>query len=758
MVEDQDVSTLTFFTFDKTGVKQQEVTLPKNIAEDISNMFDELKHRFKSDPLSDETKYLQIEFIDMLDLYGLIPQDLSKEYVLSLLNPPWIKFLQKMLKLSSKTTFLRSPVLNFLNRYVNVNDINMKSKLFEQQDFITKYVLLSNIASSGIGIQLPLFMLPRPRGVAAWAASDAYTYVGSLIQAQGFIAHGTQQALALGFAGVGLSFYLGWLVYALIGYAAFLIINAENIDYVGPPNQAPVISDENPSNGAMNIPISLNELSFRISDFERNRMDYVVSTSPDIGSGSGVNKRDGVYKVPVSGLEGNTKYTWHVVVGDGRDIVEKTFSFTTEMIAPVVSDPLPKDGDSWVPVDISQLSFRLKDFQGDLMDYTVETSPDIGSGGGSDVGNGVYSVDVSGLDGTTEYSWFVNVTDGTYWTREVFSFKTQPFMVFDPFDEGWQYRKKITIDHDLVDGDLSDFPVLVSVFDSDLRDKAQTDGDDILFMDGSGVANRLFHEIELYDDSDGELVTWVKIPDLDGDVDTVLYMYYGNPSCDIQQYPELVWDNNYLAVYHLNENLGNRKDSTSNNLHFNVHSGSPSAMDGKIGNCQDFDGNERLSINNVNLGTTHTISFWLKFDVLTTFDEVIGTSGKEYILTRWDSGGRYIYAHSGGSEVSIETQDINDKTVTGVWYYLTIARDHTSWGGWYVNGTYDTGNFKSGTNDMSYSFLGDVNANPDYTFVGQVDELKVSLVMRSADWISTEYNNQNNPSSFLNFGPEESAP
>ncbi len=59
---------------------------------------------------------------------------------------------------------------------------------------------------------------------------------------------------------------------------------------------------------------------------------------------------------------------------------------------------------------------------------------------------------------------------------------------------------------------------------------------------------------------------------------------------------------------------------------------------------------------------------------------------------------------------------------------------------------------------MSYSFLGDVNANPDYTFVGQVDELKVSLVMRSADWISTEYNNQNNPSSFLNFGPEESAP
>ena len=41
---------------------------------------------------------------------------------------------------------------------------------------------------------------------------------------------------------------------------------------------------------------------------------------------------------------------------------------------------------------------------------------------------------------------------------------------------------------------------------------------------------------------------------------------------------------------------------------------------------------------------------------------------------------------------------------------------------------------------------------------GIVDELQVSKISKSSYWISTEYNNQNDPLSFYNFGPEESAP
>ena len=38
---------------------------------------------------------------------------------------------------------------------------------------------------------------------------------------------------------------------------------------------------------------------------------------------------------------------------------------------------------------------------------------------------------------------------------------------------------------------------------------------------------------------------------------------------------------------------------------------------------------------------------------------------------------------------------------------------------------------------------------------GVIDELRISKICRSSSWISTEYNNQNDPLSFLSFGPEE---
>jgi len=41
-------------------------------------------------------------------------------------------------------------------------------------------------------------------------------------------------------------------------------------------------------------------------------------------------------------------------------------------------------------------------------------------------------------------------------------------------------------------------------------------------------------------------------------------------------------------------------------------------------------------------------------------------------------------------------------------------------------------------------------------FNGLIDEVRVSNIARSADWIATEYNNQYTPSAFYSFGSEES--
>ena len=83
-------SSLTFHTFDKTEEKQCNAVLSTDNADDLYDMFEELKYMIVYEPKSNETQALKIEFVEMLDAYGLIPDDLSKSDVIALLNPSWL--------------------------------------------------------------------------------------------------------------------------------------------------------------------------------------------------------------------------------------------------------------------------------------------------------------------------------------------------------------------------------------------------------------------------------------------------------------------------------------------------------------------------------------------------------------------------------------------------------------------------------------------------------------------------------------------
>jgi hypothetical protein len=46
----------------------------------------------------------------------------------------------------------------------------------------------------------------------------------------------------------------------------------------------------------------------------------------------------------------------------------------------------------------------------------------------------------------------------------------------------------------------------------------------------------------------------------------------------------------------------------------------------------------------------------------------------------------------------------------------------------------------------------------EYGFKGCVDEVRISGIVRSEEWIETTYNTINDPSNFYSVGPEESPP
>ena len=178
----------------------------------------------------------------------------------------------------------------------------------------------------------------------------------------------------------------------------------------------------------------------------------------------------------------------------------------------------------------------------------------------------------------------------------------------DWFDTRWQYRKEITVDHTKVSSNLTNFPVLIDITDTDLQSKAQSDGDDILFTDDSDT--KLDHEIELYDSSTGYLAAWVKVPSLSSSSDTILYMYYGNPSATNQENPTGVWDSNYVMVQHLEETSGTLYDSTSS-ANDGTNTGAVFSSSGKMDGAYDFNGNDHISVDSSMLtGNEFTISFW----------------------------------------------------------------------------------------------------------------------------------------------------
>jgi len=92
-----------------------------------------------------------------------------------------------------------------------------------------------------------------------------------------------------------------------------------------------------------------------------------------------------------------------------------------------LSNPIPSDNINNVPVSTTTLSVTINEPDGDPIDWTIETSPNIGRSSGIDENNGTKTCTVSGISQGTTYIWYVNVTDGTNWKRQTYSFTTGNF-------------------------------------------------------------------------------------------------------------------------------------------------------------------------------------------------------------------------------------------------------------------------------------------------------------------------------------------
>lgn len=302
-------------------------------------------------------------------------------------------------------------------------------------------------------------------------------------------------------------------------------------------------------------------------------------------------------------------------------------------------------------------------------------------------------------------------------------------------------------------GDLNNFPVLVSFTNSDLS-KAKSDGSDFVFTDSTN--SLLSFEIERFVKSTGELVAWVKLPTVSSGDDVDFYLYYGNSDSTSQQNVTDVWSEDFKNVYHMSQDPSGGSGSILDSL--NEYNGTPNNMgsenlvSGKIGQAIDFNGtNEDISLStDYDAPQIATISMWINRDRIDTLERPLGGDGNWEWRIAATTGipTSDFYRGSGVSGVTALTSTTN-------WYYIVFTYNNTTdLNQIFVNGILDN------SNTLAEESIGTVNlrigsrSGTGY-FDGIIDEVRISTVERSSAWVQTEFNNQNDPSSFLTLGSEE---
>ncbi len=325
------------------------------------------------------------------------------------------------------------------------------------------------------------------------------------------------------------------------------------------------------------------------------------------------------------------------------------------------------------------------------------------------------------------------------------------------YSSNWGFRQKITIDSVLVPGDLSNFPVLVSVTDTNLiavpgGNVGKTNGGDIFFTNASGTM-KLNHEKVLYNSVTGEFTAWVMVPNVSSASDTELYIYYGNPGAvDQWETDGSTWDVNYTGVWHLDETVTDEsigsvhKDSTYND---NGVQNNNATASGQILSGQDFDGSgDWVQIDKTSIiFTDFTYSAWINTSVIPlsgNWDTIIDLDNDKQLLALEDSSYN-IWGRCG---------NINHGSAAAGWHHIVWSVTGSNYILYEDGIQIGSGGGCAANRTGQYIMIGSGLGGNEY-FNGVIDEVRVSNTGRTPDWIIASFFNQNAPASFIALGAQE---
>jgi len=323
-----------------------------------------------------------------------------------------------------------------------------------------------------------------------------------------------------------------------------------------------------------------------------------------------------------------------------------------------------------------------------------------------------------------------------------------------------EYHKKVILP--VPTANLTDFPVCIKVVaDTDIGAVCREDGFDIHFKAGNGVTELKF-ERESFAVAAGAAtgIFWVKTNV--STAGTFIFLCYGANTTDSSD-AQNTWDSGFKAVYHMNDaTTSTILDSTANNNDGTKKGANePIEATGKIGMGQDFDGADdaiaALTSTSLDFAGDFTLECWVK-----TTQAGIPTGGfiarmdGSYLRGYWlklSSDKARFLARDGTTNGALPSiASINND----VWRHV-VGRKTASTLEIYIDGILN--------NSISIAIgaitlveplrLGRHSLPGEGYYDGLVDEVRISSIARSAEWIAYEYANMNPAGGGLTWGAQE---
>ncbi len=306
---------------------------------------------------------------------------------------------------------------------------------------------------------------------------------------------------------------------------------------------------------------------------------------------------------------------------------------------------------------------------------------------------------------------------------------------------------------------LTDFPVLVRLSENipgfSYDDFQLANGGDLRFFDAAG--NLLSHEIDTWNPN-GVSTVWVKVPTLNAS--TAITAKYG---CEAppDNAPGSVWSNGYVGVWHLGESALPLRESSETSSDFSSKSGSTIAFaaPGVVGGSVDFSGGDNNSVvaadhDALDGFSKFTIELWTyqtewKKNAGVLNKKVSDTSELAYSLLEalTSSGTWTMPIRVGTSRTAGADWSYHQPPASNRWSHTAFTVDMTTsssnvhgfkngtMNGWVQSKTY-SGLMPNCASDLC---LGNSVKGASNGFPGKIDEVRISNVIRSADWIKATY-------------------